>query len=198
MNMSGHVGRWWTLDGSYVRCRQQMESCHGHVWTCTQLKGGGASLNMQSLHNHDQHALRDYKTATSVPILPILNYISPPLTTLEIPAVPWKCICPDARNCLMAQAQLDARCVTQSKQFLIAISPDFSLKIRQISGKTLVLFYYKNKKSFSIPIDLFMQISDNLETIQVAAGLLQGNLFGLNHGLVHSSGIGCDTSEHCE
>ncbi len=98
----------------------------------------------------------------------------------------------------MAQAQLDAHCVTNSKQYIILLSDELSLKIRQISGETLVLFYYKNKKSFSLPFDLFMQITHHLETIQFAAGLLKGNLFQPNDGMVHGDRIKCDTREHCE
>ena len=98
----------------------------------------------------------------------------------------------------MAQAQVDARCVTNSKQYIILLSSDLSLKIRQISGKTLVLFYYKNKKSFSLPFDLFMQITQHLDTIQFAAELLKGNLFQPDNGMVDRDRIKCLTREHCE
>ena len=93
----------------------------------------------------------------------------------------------------MAQAQLNPSFFNQTSQkhILVSISPDLTLKIRKKAGELVILFYYRNKKSFSLPACLFSQVLESQETILVALQLIQGNLFQDNYGSNNSSWLIC-------
>ncbi len=79
----------------------------------------------------------------------------------------------------MAQAQLDTlhyRELKHQNQFIIQISEDFHVKIRRKKNQTVALFFYKNKKSFSIPYVLLQKLVIAQDIFQLAAELIDGTV----------------------
>ncbi len=99
----------------------------------------------------------------------------------------------------MAQAQLNPLMhPSPAKHFFIVLSPELTLKVRQKSGEFVILFYYRNKKSFSLPLTLFTQVANSVEVISLAVQLIRGNLFQPQHGSLSSSSFGFYNAGHCE
>ena len=109
---------------------------------------------------------------------------------------------------IMAQAQLNPQLLSSStfravsqellpaspRQFFIAISPELTLKVRKKSGELVLLFYYRNKKSFSLPISLFHEILNSAEIISIASQLIQGDSVNICNGGSIDTGNGCDNA----
>ena len=109
----------------------------------------------------------------------------------------------------MAQAQLNPQLCNSKcqrvdtlpsapKQFFISISPELTLKVRQKSGELVILFYYRNMKSFSLPVPLFLEVISSSDIISLATQLIQGDIAQLNHGGVIFPTDGPHNVGHCE
>ena len=57
------------------------------------------------------------------------------------------------------------------------------MKTRKKSGELVVLFYYKNKKSFSLPASLFSKVLEFQEAILLTFSLFGDCITEENHGI---------------
>ena len=101
----------------------------------------------------------------------------------------------------MAQAQLNfnnSLPVAAPKQYYIYISPELKIKVRNKAGQMVVLFYHANKKSFSLPLDLFFEVVKSQDVVSFASQLIRGDFFMTENGYVDASSDRCHNAVHCE
>ncbi len=101
----------------------------------------------------------------------------------------------------MAQAQLNfMQSMPQAppKQYYIYISPELKIKVRNKAGQMVVLFYHANKKSFSLPLDLFFEVVKSQDVVSFAAELIRGDLLLSENGYLDSSSDRCHNAVHSQ